>query len=131
MLVGQNIAILFESTSQVSFGIWLTNAMVQVDLHFAEAGFLHLGHPIQDPAIVLFDWIEVCVAKRSAVMISHCLANCLRLLVPTIEASHLSIPVELNSQPARLIWDFVVARFEMVCDDQDHVTLLVTGTQPS
>ncbi|PYS79625.1 MAG: hypothetical protein DMF67_14555 [Acidobacteria bacterium] len=85
VLLRQTVAEFFERASQVRRVVRRVNAVVQMNLHLAEALRLQPRHPFQNARVILFGWIKIRVAKRRAVVVAHGLADGACLLTPTVE----------------------------------------------
>jgi aminopeptidase C len=69
VLFGEQITKLFERPPQILRSIWSFHAVMQMNLHLAEAVRFQFGQSLEERAVILLAGIKVCVAERRAVTV--------------------------------------------------------------
>src|SRR5262245_2801850 len=120
VLLGEQVTKLYERPPQILRRVGPFHAVMQVNLHFAEAVRFQFGQPLDERTVILLAGIKVRVAERRPVAISRHLARGAGLLTPFIHAREL----RRQSAPTHSL---VPRRLEMVRHDQDEVRATAAG----
>src|SRR5215471_15092725 len=94
MLFGQNITKCFKRVPESRRTIGFINSVMKMHLYFAESFGLHLREHLEQPWMVLFSRIKICVPERCAIAVAKHRCGNASLAIPLLYSGCLTGKVE-------------------------------------